>query len=188
MKLPLQISFRNMDHSDAIELAVREKADKLDQIFPDIMSCRVVIEEGHKHSRQGNLYHVCIDLTVPGHELVVSRNPTQHQAHEDPYVALRDAFNAAKRKLEDHARRLRGDVKSREVIPHGIIAELVPMEDYGRIQDADGRLIYFHRNSVLNGDFENLKEGDEVRFDEEAGDAGPQASTVRLIGKHHIVG
>lgn len=188
MKLPLQITFRNMERSDAIEADVRDKAAKLDEFFQHIMSCRVVVEAHHKHHHKGNLYHVRIDITVPGHELVVSREPKDDHAHEDAYVAVRDAFDAAKRQLEDYSRRLRGDVKSHEVSPHGTVSELVPMEDYGRIATPDGRSVYFHRNSVINADFDSLEEGDAVRFDEEPGDAGPQASTVRVIGKHHLLG
>jgi ribosomal subunit interface protein len=188
MKLPLQITFRNMDRSEAVEADVREKSEKLDQFFQHIMHCKVVVEAHHKHHHKGNIYHVRIDVTVPGHELVVSREPKEHHAHEDVYVAVRDAFDAMKRQLEDYSRQLRGDVKIHEVAPHGVISELVPMEDYGRIQSADNRSIYFHRNSVINADFDSLSEGDPVRFDEETGDEGPQASTVRVIGKHHIVG
>jgi ribosomal subunit interface protein len=188
MQLPLQITFRNLDRSEALEADIREKAEKLDQFFEHIMRCRVVVEAHHKHHRKGNIYHVRIDITVPGHELVVSREPKDHHAHEDVYVTVRDAFDAAKRQLEDYSRKLRGDIKEHETPAHGTISELVPMEDYGRIATTDGRSIYFHRNSVLNADFDSLNEGDQVRFDEEAGDAGPQASTVRVIGKHHIVG
>jgi len=188
MKLPLQITFRNLDRSPAIEADIEEKANKLDEFFEHIMRCRVVVEADHKHHHKGNLYHVRVDITVPGHELVVKRDPKEHQAHEDVYVAIRDAFDAAKRQLEDYARKLRGDVKSHDVPPHGRISELIPMEDYGRIETLDGRSIYFHRNSVINMDFDKLEIGYEVRFDEEEGDEGPQASSVRVIGKHHIVG
>lgn len=187
MKLPLQITFRNMDRSDAVEADVRDKATKLDEFFQHIMRCQVVVEAHHKHHHKGNLYHVRIGITVPGHELVVSREPKDDHSHEDVYLAVRDAFDAAKRQLEDYSRRLRGDVKHRDVAPHGVIAELVPMEDFGRIQASDGRTIYFHRNSVINADFDQLSEGDPVRFDEEPGEQGPQASTVRLIGKHHLL-
>jgi ribosomal subunit interface protein len=187
MKLPLQVTFRNMDHSESIEANVRERASKLDQFFEHIMCCRVVVEASHRHHHKGNLYHVRIDMTVPRGELVVSRDPGQHQAHEDPYVAVRDAFNAARRQLENYIRKLRHEVKTHEVPPHGKVIELVPPEDYGRIETPDGRLVYFHRNSLINGDFDKLNEGDEVRFDESMGDNGPQASTVRLVGKHHVV-
>jgi cold shock CspA family protein/ribosome-associated translation inhibitor RaiA len=188
MKLPLQITFRGLPHSDAVEGNIREKAEKLDQFFPQIMSCRVVVESHHKHHHQGNLFHIRIDLTVPGHEIVVSRDRQKHQAHEDVYVAIRDAFDAARRQLEDYARTLRGDVKAHAVPEHGRIIELVPAEDFGRIQTSDGRLVYFHRNSVLGADFDALAEGDEVRFAEEQGEKGPQASTVHLTGKHHLAG
>jgi cold shock CspA family protein len=93
-----------------------------------------------------------------------------------------------RRQLEDYARTLRGDVKTHELPDHGHIVELVPAEDYGRIETPDGRSVYFHRNSVLDGDFDDLEEGAEVRFAEESGAEGPQASTVHVIGKHHIVG
>jgi ribosomal subunit interface protein len=188
MQLPLQITFRNMDPSDAVEANVREKGAKLDEFFDNIMACRVVVEAQHRHHHKGYLYNTRIDITVPGREIVVSRTPDKHHAHEDVYVAVRDAFDAAYRQLEDHARKVRGKVKSHETPPHGTIADLHPDEGYGRIKTSDGRLVYFHRNSILNADFDSLGEGDEVRFDEETGDLGPQASTVRVIGKHHIVG
>jgi ribosome-associated translation inhibitor RaiA/cold shock CspA family protein len=188
MKLSPEITFRGVPRSDALETDIRDKLAKLDRFFPHIMSCRVMVEAQHKHHHKGNIYHVRLDLTVPGKELVVSRDPKEHQAHEDPYVAVRDAFDAARRQLEDYSRVMRGDVKQHELPDHGRIVELVPAEDFGRIETADGRLVYFHRNSVLDADFDKLQEGDEVRFAEEQGDAGPQASTVHLTGKHHVVG
>ena len=187
MRLPLELTFRSMDRSAALEADVREKAAKLETFYDGIMRCRVVIEAGHKHREKGNLYHVRIDLTVPGAELVVSREPMQHQAHADVYVAVRDAFDAARRQLEDYVGRQRGKVKHHETPLHGRISELHPMEDYGRIETPDGRDIYFHRNSVLGVDFDKLEIGTEVRFDQEAGDAGPKATTVKVVGKHHIV-
>ena len=188
MKLTPEITFRGFPRSEALEADVRQKLGKLDRFFEHIMSCRVILEAGHKHHHKGNLYHVRVVLTVPGQELVVSRDPKQHQAHEDPYVAVRDAFDAAKRQLEDYARSLRGDVKIHEAPSHGQIVELVPSLDCGRIETMDGRSIYFHRNSLVNGDFDSLKSGDEVRFTEVEGEEGPQASTVHLVGKHHLVG
>ncbi|MCG6985177.1 MAG: HPF/RaiA family ribosome-associated protein [Thiocapsa sp.] len=184
MKIPLQVTFRGFPHSDAVEANVRDKADKLDQFFSDIMSCRVVVEAQHKHHQHGNLYHVSIDLSVPGRELAVTRDPSEHQAHEDVYVAIRDAFDAARRQLEDYARELRGDVKTHEPPERGHIVELVPAEDFGRIATPNGRLVYFHRNSVLDADFDQLREGDEVTFAEEDGELGPQASTVRVTRRH----
>ncbi|RRQ22705.1 HPF/RaiA family ribosome-associated protein [Thiohalobacter thiocyanaticus] len=185
MQIPLELSFRNMDHSDAVETAVREKADKLEQFHSNITSCRVIVEALHRHHHKGNTYHVRVDLTLPGHELVASRDPGQNHAHEDVYAAIRDAFNAARRQLEALNHKQQRQVKHHEAPPHGRVHILD--RDHGRIQTSDGRDIYFHRNSLVNGEFDRLQPGDEVRFDEEMGDEGPQASSVRTIGKHHIV-
>lgn len=186
MKLPLHIMFRNMGPSEAIEAKVRERAEKLDHFYEHIMSCRIVIEERHKHHERGNLYHVRIDMKVPDGEIVANREPDTHHGYTDVYVAIRDAFDSARRQLQDHARERRWEVKTHETPPHGRIAELVPEENFGRIGTLDGREVYFHRNSVIDSDFDNLEVGDEVRFVEEDGEMGPQASTVRVIGKHHL--
>ena len=109
MQIPLQITIRDMEHSDALESHIRDKADKLDEFFDRIMSCRVVVEMPHKHQHQGKQFKVRLDIDVPGSEIVVNRDHA-----EDVYVALRDAFDAAKRQLEDYARKMRGDVKKHE--------------------------------------------------------------------------
>lgn len=102
MKQPLQILFRGMEVSPALEAAAREKAAKLDQFTPNLMSCRVVIELEQKHQQQGRPFAVSIDLTMPGQELRVDKVDS-----EDAYVALRDAFDAMTRRLEDTVRKAR---------------------------------------------------------------------------------
>lgn len=146
-----------------------------------------MIESPHKHHRKGNLYHLRIDVTVPGDEIVVKRSPDEQHSHEDPYVAVRDAFDSARRQLEDYARKRRGKVKTHEQSAHGRVSVLEPEEDYGRLETPDGRDIFFHRNSLVNADFDDLAVGAELRFVEEAGEKGPQASSVFVIGKHHPV-
>lgn len=181
MQVPLQISFRNMDPSDAMEAAIRDKAEKLEQFHDQIISCRVMVEAKHRRHHKGNHYTVRIDLTVPGRELAVSRDPAERKAYEDAYVALRDAFDSARRQLEDDVRRRRPQsMKRHEGEPQGFVTEL--HADHGRIGTTEGRHIYFHRNSLLNGDFEKLQIGAPVLFVEESGDEGPQASTVKLLG------
>ena len=100
MQTPLQISFRNMEPSAAIEEEVRARAAKLEEVCHRITSARVVVERPHRQHRHGTLFHVRVDLHVPGHEVVVSREPAEHHEHEDVYVAIRDAFDAARRLLE----------------------------------------------------------------------------------------
>ncbi|MBI2993419.1 MAG: HPF/RaiA family ribosome-associated protein [Gammaproteobacteria bacterium] len=186
--VPLEISFRNLKPSAAVEARIRERTDKLDKFCDQIMRCRVMVEAPHRHHHKGNLYHIRIDVTVPGEEIVVKRSPGGHHAHEDVYVAVRDAFNAVARQLEDYMRRRRGDVKTREPVLHGRIAELWPEKNFGRLATPDGRLVYFHRHSLINAAFGNLKIGAEVRFNEEQGEAGPQATSISVVGKHHVVG
>jgi ribosomal subunit interface protein len=179
MQLPLQIVFRDLPRSDAIESAIREKAEKLDQFFDRIMSCRVTVGLIQKHKHQGKLFNIRVDLTVPGSEIVVNRDRA-----EDVYVAIRDAFDHAKRKLEDYARRARGDTKAHEPESRGRIVRLFGDEGYGFIEkEADATELYFHRFNVVHPEFEHLSIGDEVVFLEEAGAEGPQANRVRLHGR-----
>ena len=187
MQIPLQITFRHMEHSDALDAKIREKVQKLEQFAKHIMSCRVTVDLEHKHHQQGKLYGVKIDITLPETVIIADRHPDKHHAHEDVYVALRDAFDASRRQLEDYVRIQRGKVKEHKIMPHGRIKELFPSTDYGWIETSDGREIYFHRNSVIDEDFDNLAAGDKVHFNEEMGEEGPQASTVHVEGKHHTI-
>jgi ribosome-associated translation inhibitor RaiA/cold shock CspA family protein len=182
MLVPLEIHFHNMDSSAAIEAAVRKRAAKLELFAGDIVSCRVTVEAPHKHHHKGNLYSVTIDLRYPGGEVVASRQPSAHKSHEDFHVALRDAFKTVRRQLQDRMRTRRGDVKTHDGPPQGRIVSMQREKNCGRILTADGREIYFHRNSVLNASFDRLEPGIEVRFNEEPGDQGPQASSVHVIG------
>ena len=118
-------------------------------------------------------------------EIEANRSPAKKQAHQDIYVAIRDSFNAARRQLQDLARKRQGNVKTHEVPPHGHVVRLFADDGYGFIESADGRELYFHANSVVEG-FERLEVGSEVRFAEEMGEKGAQATTVHLIGKHHL--
>lgn len=184
MRSPVQITFRNMDRSAAVEASVRELAQRLDHYFDDIMGCRVVVECDHQHHHKGNLYHVRIDLTVPDAELVVSREPVEHHAHEDVYVAVHDAFDSMRRKLEDHARRHRGDIKHHDLPPQGRVREIMPAADWGVIESNEGRDVRFSRASVSNEDFDALEPGDAVRFVATEDEQGRLvASRVHLMGR-----
>ena len=184
MQVPLQVSLRHMEHSKSVEVLIREKVAKLDASPDHIMGCRVVVEPAGKHHEHGNLYQVRIDITVPSEEIVVVREPSQHAEYKDINVADRDAFDSARRRLEDYVRRRRGSVKVLETAPHARVSKLFPDEGYGFLATPDGREIYFHRHSVLLDKFDQLEVGTEVTFVEEEGKKGPQASTVRPVGIH----
>jgi cold shock CspA family protein/ribosome-associated translation inhibitor RaiA len=188
MSIPLQLTFRGFPASPAIEASIRERTEQLARFHHRIVDCRVVVEAPHRHHVKGNLYHLRVLVNVPGGEIVVNDEGHDKHAHEDIYVAIRDAFNAVDRKIEDFVRRHRQDVKHHEVPAHGRIVRMFP--DYGFIADGDGSEIYFHRNSVIEGGYDKLSVGAEVRFvaSERESDKGPQATTVRPVGKHHIVG
>lgn len=179
MQVPLQITVRDMPHSETLETHIRDKVQKLNGLFTHLISCRVVVEVPHKHQHQGNEFSVRIDLGVPGNEIVVNRDH-----HEDPYVALRDAFDAAKRQLEDYVRRLRRETKAHAPEHLGRVARLSLKEGFGFIAGQDGTERYFHRDNVVSPSFDKLKEGDEVKFVEELGNDGLQAKRIS-IGRHH---
>ena len=199
MIMPLQISFRNMKPSEAVEARVREEVAKLETFYKGIMHCRVVVELPHRHHKSGELYHVRIDMTVPGAEVVVKREPSlqtglrqvdtekqsksyeAHPDHKDVFVVIRDAFKEARRQLQDYARRVRGQTKAHVSQPSGRVSKLFPEEGYGFLETADGTEIYFHKNSVLNDAFNRLTIGARVTFNEELGEKGAQASTVRAV-------
>jgi ribosomal subunit interface protein len=183
MRTGLQIAFRNLEPSEAIAARIRQRVAWLERFFSRIISCRVIVEAPHKHHHSGNIYHIRVNLRVPGKEIVVSRNPEFHEAHKDMYVAIRDAFDEVRRELEDHARRRRVEVKSLVTPPRGSIARLIHGDGgYGFLQTEDGRELYFHSNSVLGRGFDRLEKGMEVRYAEEMGEDGPQASTVEILG------
>ena len=189
MQEPLQITFRGLDHSDAIERRLRAKVAKLEKFYDQITSCHVLVERKHKHHHKGNLWAVRIELRLPDQNIVAGGERSHRRAHEDVYVAIRDAFDAAVRQVEDYARRRRGDEKWHAVPDHGRVVRLFSGEGYGFVERPDGTQVYFHENSVVGGQFQSLTVGDEVRIveAEPQGDLGPQASTVTPIGKHHLV-
>jgi cold shock CspA family protein len=197
----VQITFRSVSSTEEIEEVIRARARKLESFYSPITSCRVLVEAPARHHQKGYLFHIRIDLTVPEGEIVVKRVPTLYPKERDIgdqrrrkemetrterkhlKVAIREAFHAARRRLQDHARRKRAEVKVHEPTPEARVTKLFPLEGYGYIETPEGREIYFHANSVINKRFKNLRLGSKVSFIEEAGEKGPQASTVRLITK-----
>ncbi|MBI4538512.1 MAG: HPF/RaiA family ribosome-associated protein [Gemmatimonadetes bacterium] len=176
MQIPPEISYRNLEPTDATERRILKGIERLEKVCDHIMTCRVMVELPNARRRTGNLYRLRIDLTVAGGELVVKRNPPEHRSHEELVQAIGEAFDTARRKLVEVCRRQRAEVKVHEAAPSGRVSSLFP--DHGFIEASEGREIYFHRHSVLDGGFDRLEVGAPVRFAEELGENGPQASTV----------
>lgn len=199
MKAPLQITFRNMQPSPAVEEWIFAAAEKLETAYPRIMRCHIVVDAPHQHRVKGVLYHVSIDLRVPGGELVIKRAPNpRNQARQagtgkvakdleidaprkDLRLAIDAAFRTAGRRLQDYARRQSGRVKAHETVLKAHVAKIFP-GSYGFLTTEDGREIYFHKQSVLSPGFSRLRVGTPVTFVDEQGEEGTQASTVRIIG------
>lgn len=189
MNIPVQITFHGMDTSEALRADIEKHAAALQHFSPSLMACRVVLERSERHHRQGNRYRVHVHLQVPGRDIQAGRGPArENHSFEDPYVAIRDVFAAARRQLEDHERTRRGDIKSHTVPTHGQVAQLYKHADYGVIRTPEGREIHFHRHSVAGDAFDSLEEGSRVRFTEVPGEEGPWASTVHVVGKHYPAG
>lgn len=184
MKLPLQVSFHNTDPLPGVEEVVRGRAARLDRYCDHVTSCRVVIDVPHKHHHTGNLYQVRLDLTVPGDEIAITREAPEHEAAKGLPDAIKDAFDAADRLLEDYVRRQRQDVKHHEGLPHARVRAVEVGQGFGFLETPDGRSVYFHKDSLLNADFDALAPGTEVAFVEELGEKGPQATSVRVVGRH----
>ncbi|RJQ70850.1 MAG: HPF/RaiA family ribosome-associated protein [Desulfobacteraceae bacterium] len=185
MRVPLEITYRDVPKTDEIDALIRSKAAKLDQFCDHIISCRVAVEKPHEFQQSGQPHRVRIEMRVPpGHTLVAKRESTEGEMHTDLHATIRQAFDAARRQLEKLNRQQQGRIKSHpEQETSAIVEKLFLQEGYGFLRTTLGRSIYFNKNSVLYGDFERMAIGAGVRFVEEDGEEGPQASTVQLIDK-----
>lgn len=182
MTLAPKIAFRNMETALELEEVVLKEAKKLELFFPRIVSCRVAIEAP---ATRRESHRVRIDLGVPGEELVVEHNAKRYpekspasRTRREAEIAIRDAFRELRGRVQEYAERIRLVPDDREGAVEGKVTKL--LADYGFIE-ADGHGVYFHRNSVAGAHFDRLRIGSRVRFTEEEGDKGPQASTVKLV-------
>ena len=185
MQVPLEISFHNMPSSQSAENVIRQKVSKLEKIHDHIISCRVVVDKPQEHRDSGNPYQVRIDIKVPpGHDIIVDRNIGDDTMHLDLDAVIRDAFDRAERQLKRLLEKQRQDVKVHpEQQTVALVDKIFKEKGYGFLRSVDGREIYFHKNSVLNDDFDRLEVGTGVNFFEEMGEKGAQASSVQIVDK-----
>lgn len=185
MELPLQITSHNVSIGSPGAALIRRHAAKLETFSDRITACRVTVEVPQRFPRGAPIvYNVRIDVTVPGEEIVVTR-----QGNPELETAIQDAFDAMARRLQDYGGiRRDGPTAAKEWSGRGWVARVFPFDGYGFIITPESREIYFHRNSVLHDDFDALDQGTPVRFVEEPGEKGPQASTVTVLGRRALRG
>jgi cold shock CspA family protein/ribosome-associated translation inhibitor RaiA len=185
MEVQPEITFRGLEKTDEIERHILEKAGKLDDIHPGVISCRVAVEKDQEHQRSGSPYRVRVVVRIPpGKEMIARREPGKGEIHERLQTAISDAFESVQRQLIKTKDKLHGKVKaspSQEATGH--VVRLFREEGYGFIRAVDGQEIYFHENAVVHGNFQHLEIGTGVRYSPSAGEEGPQASTVQIVDK-----
>ncbi|BAZ80746.1 MAG: cold shock domain-containing protein [Sphaerospermopsis kisseleviana] len=188
MKIQPEITYRNVEKSEAIDNLVHEKIAKLENICNYINSCHIAIEKIHDRPRSGSPYRVRIDLTVPpGHELAAEKNPGEGVQYQPLDAVVRETFDAMRQQLVKLTQLQRASEQAGRYEEAqestGLVTKLFREDGYGFLKTLDGREIYFHQNSVLHHDFDRLEIGTGVHFSLEDGEEGPQASTVKIVDK-----
>jgi cold shock CspA family protein len=187
MQVPVQVDFQGCDPEPRLRERIDRGLESLESRFGRIIAARVAICGPGGHHRTGGRYEIGVHLTLPDGRLVnVEHTPDADERYGDVDFAIGDAFRRARRQLQDEYRRMDGKVKRHQPQAVAKVARLDETGEFGFLRTAAGDDIYFHRNSVLDGAFPRLKPGTAVAFTEEIGEEGPQASTVRLLGKHNM--
>jgi cold shock CspA family protein len=187
MQTPVEIDYQGMSARPELQASIEQHVAELEERFGRVTACRVVVKAPGGHHQTGGLFEINIRLALPnGREVNVDRTPQNDERYADLTFAVADAFKRARRQVQDQARRLQGQVKHHEEPPIGTVKSIDASGEFGFLEAADGHEVYFHRNSVLDGAFARLSVGTHVTFAEEMGEKGPQASTVKLLGKHSL--
>jgi cold shock CspA family protein/ribosome-associated translation inhibitor RaiA len=189
MQTAPELIFHDVERTNWVENYILERVQRLDKFADGIISCRVALTQEQASHHKGNRYSVMVEVrTPPNHDLAARKAKVIRDMPAQLPALINLAFGAIERQLKKTAALRRGDGKHLEKRhdgqPHGIVEKLFD-EGYGFLRALDDdRQVYFHRNSVLHGDFERLEIGTEVRFTPQDGDEGPQASSVQIIARH----
>ena len=187
MQTPVEVDFQGLEAKPELRSAIDKHVAQLEERFGRVTAGRIMLKAPGGHHRTGGLYEITIRLSLPdGREVNIARTPQGDERHSDLNYALNDAFKRARRQLQDQVRKLQGQVKQHDGPPIGTVARLDASGEFGFLETGDGHEIYFHRNSVLDDGFAKLNVGARVTYAEELGDKGPQASTVKPMGKHSL--
>lgn len=187
METPVEIDFQGMAARPDVRDAIDRNVHQLEERFGRITAGRVVLKAPGGHHRTGGLFEINIHLVLPGgREVNLGHTRQDDERYANIDFAISDTFKRARRQLQDRVRKLQGAIKQHEGPPVGTVVKLDPQGEFGFIETADDREIYFHRNSVLKAEFPLLTVGARVTYAEEEGEKGPQASTVRILRKHSL--
>ncbi len=186
MQTPAQIEFEGLNATPELQAAIDQHMAELEKRFGRATAARVIIRGPGEHHRTGGQYQVSIRLALPdGREVNVGRTPKEDERYADLTFAVDNAFKRARRQLQDQAKQMRGEVKHHEGEPIGTIVRLDASGDFGFLEAADGHDVYFNCNSIVDG-VSDISVGTRVSYVEEIGERGPQASTVKILGKHGL--
>jgi len=198
METPFITTFDGIDRSDALDADIQKRFARLGTYCPSILGGRVLVERAGNHHREGNRFHVRITVLLPGEHIIVEhktggrpatvateaakarKQDEVHRGHMYAGVAVREAFEAARRQLQDHMTRLRREVKAHTPPPKGRVVRLFPSKAHGFLEAEDGHEVYFDKGSVRGDAFDALEVGTRVVFAEARSASGPRASTVRV--------
>jgi cold shock CspA family protein len=185
MQTPPELIFHDVDRSPWVETYILERVARLDKFAEGITSCRVSLAQDQGSHHKGNRYSVLVEVRMPpNQDLAARKAKVIRDMHAQLPALINLAFGAIERQLKKAAALRRNEDKRHDGQPHGIVEKLFD-EGYGFLRAvADARQVYFHRNSVLHGDFERLAIGTEVRFTPQEGEQGPQASSVQIVARH----
>jgi cold shock CspA family protein len=185
MQTPIEIDAQGAPLSDELHRSILAHVTGLEKRFGRITGCRVAVRAPTARHLTGGLCGVRVHLALPDkREITVDRTADADERFADASFAINDAFRRVRRRLNDQVRRMQQRTKAHEAQPLATVSRLNREAGFGFLQASDGHEVYFHRNSVLDGAFHRLEPGMRVAFVEEPGDKGPQASTVRIAGRH----
>lgn len=193
MQVPLEITYHHLDRSEWIDDYVKSRVAKLEHFSPDMVSCRVTIEQSQHAHRTGNPHRVLVEVSLPSkRELVAEKSDRVTDPHVQLRPIIRNAFEAMEKQLKkENGKRSDKSIPNATDAPIPTVATVVRLFDedgYGFIKSLSGEEFYFHKNAVLNHDFDRLTVGTRVRFEPEEGEDGLQASTVKIVDKPGVGG
>ena len=182
MEIQPEVAFREVPRTDELENEIVEGIERLEEVYPQLVTCRVMVEDETPGRESGNEYRVRLEMSIPNKNVVVDQDHTEAGEFREVDQMIREAFEVGRKRLRKIKELQRRDVKTQELPPHGRIVRLLTDDTgarYGFLMDRDGREIYFHENALSDDlSWDELEIGDEVRFAAAEGDEGPQASTV----------